>query len=104
MVYQTEKMLSEHRENLPESEVSGVESALADAKEALDSDDADRMKSALEALQGASHSLAQAAYASGQGAPGEGPMPGGPMPGGPMSGGGGADDSDDVIDADFEDA
>lgn len=93
LVYQTDKMLGEHKDKLPESEISNVESAVAAAREALDSDDADAMKAAFDALQAASHQLAQAAYAGGEGA-GAGPAPG-PDAGGPSG-------DDDVIDAEFD--
>jgi molecular chaperone DnaK len=98
MVYQTEKVLTDNRDKLPSGEVEAVEAALVDAKEALDSDDADTMKGALEALTAASHKLAEVAYAAADadGAAG----PGGDIDpdGGPAAGG------DDVIDADFSEA
>jgi len=96
LVYQTEKMLSEHKEKLPESEIGNVESAVAEAREALDTDDADQMKAAFDKLQAASHQLAQAAYTAGgdaEGGPGAGPAPG------PEQSDGG---DDDVIDADYD--
>jgi molecular chaperone DnaK len=100
LVYQTEKVLSEHREKLPADEVSNIEGELARAKEALDTDDLDQLKSAFETLQAASHQLAQTAYSAGEGeAGGAGPMPGA-APGDDAGGG----DDDGVIDADFEEA
>ncbi len=92
LVYQTQKLLSENRDKLPASEVTALEAELGRAKEALDSDDVSRLKSAFEALQAASHKLAQAAYQGGgaQGAQGGGAAP---------SGG-----KDDVIDAEYEEA
>jgi molecular chaperone DnaK len=94
MVYQTEKMLSESKDKLPEGEVSEVEAKLATAKEALDSDDVARLKSAFDELQAASHKLAQAAYQ------------GGAAPGAEAGGdaGAAAGDDDDVIDAEYEEA
>jgi len=95
LVYQTEKLLSENREKLPASEVSAVEAEVKSAREALDSDDAARLKSAFDKLTQASHKLAQAAYQN-QGAGGAAP---GAAPGGP-----GAKKGDDVIDAEYEEA
>lgn len=97
LVYQTEKVLSENKEKLPADEVGNVETAIASAKEALDSDDLDTLKGAFEALTAASHKLAEVAYQD-AGAPGEG---GAPPSDGPS---GGDDGNDDVIDAEFEEA
>ncbi len=95
MVYTVDKTLTENREKLPEAEISKVEAALTEAREALDTDDLDRLKSAFDALQSASHQLAQAAYSTGD--------EGGEAPAGAASGG--TDDGgDDVIDADYEEA
>jgi molecular chaperone DnaK len=103
MVYQTEKLLSENRENLPEAEVEKLEGELARAREALDQDDAAELKAAFEALSQASHTLAQAAY-QGAEAGGEGSPAGGPGPDAGPNGGGASGGGDDVIDADFEEA
>ena len=98
LVYQTEKVLSENKEKLPDGEVANVETAIGNAKEALDSDDLDTLKGAFEALTAASHKLAEVAY---QNAGGEGATPGaGPAP----EADGGDDGGDDVIDAEFEEA
>jgi molecular chaperone DnaK len=99
LVYQTDKVLSENKEKLPEGEVANVETAIASAKEALDSDDLDTLKGAFEALTAASHKLAEVAYQDAGGAAGAG----GPPPGAPTEGN---DDggNDDVIDAEFEEA
>jgi molecular chaperone DnaK len=100
-ILQIEKLLSENGDKLPADSKSEVESALTSAKEALDSGDDSRVRSAQETLTQASHKLAQAMYGQGQpGAePGAGFDPGaaGPGPGADA----GAGDSD-VIDAEFE--
>ena len=100
LIYQTEKVLSENKEKLPEAEVENVESAISSAKEALDSDDVDAIKGAFETLTGASHKLAEVAYQNADGAAADGPPPGGPSQEGPSDDDGG----DDVIDAEFEEA
>ncbi|HEX5433464.1 MAG TPA: molecular chaperone DnaK [Candidatus Angelobacter sp.] len=79
MVYNIEKMLKEHGDKISGDEKSNVESALADAKKALEGTDVAAMNSARERLTQASHKLAEAMYKSAQppqGAPGEGPQPG----------------------------
>ena len=64
--------------------------AVATAKEALDSDDADALKTAFDTLTAASHKLAEVMYQAEGGPAG---APGGAPPAGDQSGGG-----DDVID------
>ena len=99
LVYQTEKVLSENKEKLPAGEVENVESAIASAKEALDTDDLDSLKGAFEALTAASHKLAEVAYQDAGGAAGAGAPPPGGAPEGNDDGG-----NDDVIDAEYEEA
>ena len=62
MVYNIEKMLREHGDKISGSERGDVESALADAKKALEGSDATAMNSARERLTQASHKLAEAMY------------------------------------------
>jgi molecular chaperone DnaK len=97
LVYQTDKMLSEHKEKLPATEVENLESIVDEAREALDSDDLDALKGAFEKLTKASHTLAQAAYATDEGG-------GNPEDGGTPAGGSTSPDDGDVIDAEFEEA
>ena len=100
MVYQTEKLLNENREKIPAGDISTIEAALKKTKEAIESNDADRIKTAMNELTQASHKMAEAMYK--QQAPGgaqAGPT-GGPQGGAqPNSGKRG----DDVVDAEFED-
>jgi molecular chaperone DnaK len=65
LVYQTEKLLSEHRSKLPEADVKNVEAAIADCKKALEEGGADRINKAVDALTQASHKVAEAMYKSG---------------------------------------
>jgi molecular chaperone DnaK len=80
MVYNIEKMLREHGDKISGDDKGNVESALADAKKALEGTDAAAMKAAQERLTQASHKLAEAMYKTQQqqpgGAPGEGPTAG----------------------------
>ena len=80
MAYQIEKMLKEHGDKISGSERSDVESALADAKKALEGTDAAAMNSAREKLTQASHKLAEAMYKSAP--PSGGAQAGGAAPGG----------------------
>jgi molecular chaperone DnaK len=97
-VYQLEKTLKEAGDKLPAEKKSKVEGALADAKKALESNDGDKMKTALDDLSkvGAEfYAEAQAAAQAAQSA--QKPDAGadaGPAPK--------AEKKADVVDADFE--
>jgi molecular chaperone DnaK len=95
LVYQTDKLLSENRDKLPESEVTEVEAKLATAKEALDTDDISTLKAAFDELTASSHKLAQAAYQSGDGEEGATA---------PEAGDAGDSGDDDIIDVEYEEA
>ncbi len=106
LVYSTEKTYDEHKEKLGADEKGQLESALAEAKKALESDDAATLEKAAERLTQSSHKLAEAVYrTTGQAAGGPG-GPGGPgasagQPGGGARPSGGA--ADEVIDAEYVD-
>ena len=106
MVYQIEKMLKEHGDKISGSERSDVESALADAKKALEGTDTTAMNSARERLTQASHKLAEAMYKTAQ--PSGGAQPDG-FPGtGPSADGGASSGQEQkkdegVIDAEYVD-
>jgi molecular chaperone DnaK len=64
LAYQTERSLKEHRDSLPESDASTIEGRIMELKQALDSDDVAEIRAKTEALQEASHKLAEAVYAN----------------------------------------
>jgi molecular chaperone DnaK len=103
LVYQTEKTLADNAASLDPGTKGNVESALADAKKALESQNVGQMRSASDALARVSHKLAEAMYAkAGQGA---GAAGGGQAAGGPTHGDGAASEGkgkDDVVEAEFE--
>ena len=99
LVYQTEKTLGEHSASLDPATKASIESTLADAKKALESQDVNQMRSAADVLARESHKLAEAMYAK-AGQAGAGAQPGGPPPGD-----GAAPDGkgkEDVVEAEFE--
>jgi molecular chaperone DnaK len=105
MVYSVEKMLREHGDKISGSERGDVESALADAKKALESNETAQMERARENLTKASHKLAEAMYkaagpASGAAEAGAGAAPGTPPPG---SNGKADQKNEGVIDAEYVD-
>ncbi len=98
LVYSTERTLAEHGGKLDEADRKTIDEALAETREALKGEDAERMKRAQENLTRASHKLAEIMYreaqAKGQPAP-DAPSGDGRAPSGPKEG--------EVVDADFED-
>jgi molecular chaperone DnaK len=103
LVYSTERTLSEHGSKLDESDRKAIDDALAEAKEALKTEDVDRMTRAQETLSKASHKLAEIMYREAQAQAGAAGQPGAQAagaqeqarPSGPKEG--------EVVDAEFED-
>jgi molecular chaperone DnaK len=62
LVYATEKSLKDHRGSLDEAEASTIEGRIMELKQALDGDDVAEIRSKTDALQEASHKLAEAVY------------------------------------------
>jgi len=63
LAYQTERSLKEHRDKLDEAEASTIEGRIMELRHALESDDVAEIRAKTEALQEASHKLAEAVYA-----------------------------------------
>ncbi|MCU1286816.1 MAG: Chaperone DnaK [Acidobacteriales bacterium] len=106
MVYNVEKMLKEQGDKISAGEKGEVETALADAKKALEGTDPAEMNSARERLTTASHKLAEAMYkaaspgAGADGATGASAGNGGASPG---ADGAGQKKDEGVIDAEYVD-
>ncbi|SEN02956.1 molecular chaperone DnaK [Nitrosomonas marina] len=64
IIHSVKKSLSEHGDQLDETEKSKIEDALKDAEEALKSDDKDEIDAKTQALTEASHKLAEKMYQS----------------------------------------
>ncbi len=105
LVYSTEKLISDNKDKLPESELSSVNTVLEDCKRAVEEGGVDRMKSAYDALTQASHQLAGSLYQQGEGQqPGAGAAGGAAGTAGSAAGGGSSSSADeDVIDAEYVD-
>jgi molecular chaperone DnaK len=100
LVYQMEKTLSDNRDKVG-AVASEVEAAIADAKKALAEGGVERLNNAFNALQTASHKLAEALYQ-------QAPPPGAEGAGGEQASAAGASSSgnpadDNVIDAEYVD-
>lgn len=97
LTYNTEKILNENREKLSPDEIKTVEDAIKETKEAINTNNTSLIKEKMEALNKASHKLAEIMYqkaATGTQTPP--PPPGG---GGAKAGG-----QEDVVDAEFEES
>ena len=103
LVYSTERTLSEHGSKLGESDRKAIDDALAEAKEALKTDDVDRMKRAQETLSKTSHKLAEIMYREAQAQTGAGSQAGGQAPGGQGEARPSGPKEGEVVDAEFED-
>jgi molecular chaperone DnaK len=97
LVYSSEKSFTENRAKLDPPDVSAFESALADAKKALEQGGTEGMNAAAERLQQASHKLAEVMYKNVSQSAGSSGGPG-PAPSG------GAPKADEVIDTEYVDA
>src|ERR671924_1405715 len=66
LAYQTERSLKDHREVLDEADASTIEGRIMELKQALEGDDVGEIRAKTDALQEASHKLAETVYASAQ--------------------------------------
>jgi molecular chaperone DnaK len=98
LIYSTEKAFQESKAKLDPSDVGALESAIADAKKALDSGGAEAMNAAGVRLQQASHKLAEAMYRGASSSAGAGAGAG---PGEPSGGSDKAASEDEVIDTEY---
>ena len=98
LVYTTERTLREHGDKIPEADKKAIEEALTEAREALKTEDIERIKRAQETLTKASHKLAEIMYRQAQAKA----QPGTSAAGASQGTGGKAPEGD-VVDAEFED-
>jgi molecular chaperone DnaK len=96
LAYSLEKLLKDNREKVGEAEAKSIEDAVAEARKAMEGEDASALRSAMEKLTGLSHKLAESLYKSAP-PPGGGPEPGAGAGSGPRPGDGGSD----VVDAEY---
>ncbi|MDH3524547.1 MAG: molecular chaperone DnaK [Acidobacteriota bacterium] len=94
LIYNTEKTFDEHKGKLGAADIGELEGALSGAKEALESDDLEKMEAASARLTQASHKLAEAMYKQ-QASDGEATVD--------ASGSPEAASDDEVIDAEYVD-
>jgi len=94
LAYSVEKLVNENKEKLDAGPIKDVESAVADARKAIEGENADTLKAAVERLNKVSHAVAEALYKKAGASPAA--EPGG---GAPRTDGGAA--SDNVVDAEY---
>ncbi len=97
LIYTTEKTLEEHGDKLPDNEKETVKEAVEELRKVKDGDDAGQIDAKMQALQNASHKLAEIIYQQSKAQQtGEA--------GGEAGQAGGAEEAEDedVVDADFE--
>ncbi|MFS8104808.1 molecular chaperone DnaK [Lentzea alba] len=100
LVYQTEKVVKENDDKLPADIKEKVNTAIAEANEALKGTDINAIKTAVEKLATESQAIGQAIYANAPGAAGA-EAPGADAPG--AAGAGAKAGQDDVVDAEIVD-
>jgi molecular chaperone DnaK len=100
MAYGVEKNIKEFGDKVDAGEKAKIETAIARVKKAIEGDDLNEIKAALEELTNASHKLAEAMYAKSAGQ--EGGAGGNQGQGGQQAQQAGKKKDDDVVDADFE--
>jgi molecular chaperone DnaK len=101
LVYSLEKLLRENKDRVPESEAERVRTEIENTKKAIESENIDRIKQAMESLSRASHKMTEMMYQQA----GQQQAPGGPAeePHAQSSGGKEASAEGDVIDAEVVD-
>jgi molecular chaperone DnaK len=100
LIYQVEKLLKDYGDKVSADEKAKVEAALKELRDALNGQDAERIKRAADAAQQASYKLSEEMYKATAGAPagaadGSASGPGAPPGGQPKAG-------DEVIDAEYK--
>ncbi|MFN2441244.1 MAG: molecular chaperone DnaK [Thermoanaerobaculia bacterium] len=98
LIYEVEKMLNENRDKIGGDDVTSLESAISDARKAMEQGKLDEIRSATDTLQKASHKLAEVMYSQAS-AQGGGDAGGSGATGGGEAGGAGSTANDDVIEA-----
>ena len=98
-IYEVEKLIRDQKEHIPIADLNVLEDALKEAKEAVKTEDHDRIKRALDSLMSASHRVAEAMYRSASGSSNTGTQTGGSDQGQSKEDG---SKGDDVIDAEYE--
>uniref|UniRef100_UPI003568F105 Hsp70 family protein n=1 Tax=Pontiella sp. TaxID=2837462 RepID=UPI003568F105 len=101
-VFQTEKFIKENEDKIKPEQKAEIEAAIEPVKKAIEAEDYDGMKSALDTLNEKMQAAATEMYSNAQGAAGAGPDMGGAAGADAGAAGGGEKTASDVEEADFE--
>jgi molecular chaperone DnaK len=102
LVYQTEKLIKENREKLPEADAKATEEAIEEARRALSEGGIEKLNAAADNLTKVSHRIAESLYKAQPSAGGSGGAAGA-AGAGAAPGGGSTPGQSDVVDAEFVD-
>ncbi len=102
MVYSVEKSLTEFGDKVSEDEKTSIQAAIDKTKKALETDDVDSIKSAIQELSTVSHKLAEEMYKKASAQQAGGGAEGGAGHGAGAEPGSEGKPKEDVVDADFE--
>ncbi len=103
LCYTLEKTIADNKDKIPEGDVTALQSAIADARKAIEKQDDAAIAEATEKLEKEAHRIASVMYEKASPPPDGGAGPGpGPGPGAPPPAGGKGKDG--VIDAEFEES
>jgi len=102
MVYSVEKSLTEFGDKVSEDEKTSIQAAIDKTKKALESDDVDSIKSAIQELSTVSHKLAEEMYKKASAQQAGGGADSGAGHGEGAESGSEGKPKEDVVDADFE--
>ena len=102
MVYSVEKSLTEFGDKVSEDEKTSIQAAIDKTKKALESDDVDSIKSAIQELSTVSHKLAEEMYKKASAQQAGGGTDSGAGHGEGAESGSEGKPKEDVVDADFE--
>jgi molecular chaperone DnaK len=95
LAYSVEKLLKDNRQKVGEAEAKSIDEAVAEARKAMEGEDATTLRSAMDKLTTLSHQLAESLYKSA-------PPPGGGPGAAPGAGGQpGGEGGPDVVDAEY---
>ena len=101
VVHETAKSLEEHKDKLEDADVTAIEAARDELKQAAESDDKAAIEKALADFQTKAQKLGEILYKEAQAEQGQ-PGPDAGQPAGPAGPGAGAGSDDEPVDADFE--
>jgi len=103
LIYSIEKLLRENRDKIPADEVTRIEQEIANTRKAMESDNLEEIRGAMDALSRSSHRISEILYRQAGGQQASGQANAGQSGGSTTSSGGDGKGDDEVIDAEVVD-